>query len=117
LRRSLSILLLLIAPRCFAETFPSSAAAKDFTDKVMVKVAAGDIDGGLKMMKPYTIVPAPEFDSMVGQTALQLPIITARFGKGIGSEFIKQDKAGESLVRLFYVAKHERHAMRWFFYL
>lgn len=117
MRRLVAVLLLALAPACYAETFPSAKAARDYTDKVMAKVAAGDIEGGLKMIKPYIVVPAAEFDTMAGQTALQLPRLTERYGKSVGSEFIRQDKAGESLVRLQYVGKHERHAMRWSFYL
>lgn len=117
MKRTLAILLLALAPLCHAETFPSVDAARAFADKVMEKVAAGEIEEGLKMIKPYAIVPAAEFDAMVGQTSLQLPMITQRFGKSIGSEFIRQDAAGDSLVRLLYISKHERHAMRWFFYL
>lgn len=116
--RLIAFLLLFSAMQLsMADSFPTSAAAKDFTDKVMAKVATGDIQGGLEMMKPYTIVPSAEFDAMVGQAALQLPTITQRFGKSLGQEFIGEARVGESLVRLIYISRYERHAMRWRFFL
>ena len=83
----------------------------------MAKVATGDIHGGLKMIKPCTIVPSAEFDAMVGKATLQLPAITQRFGKSLGHDFITESKVGESLVRLIYIQRYECHAMRWRFLL
>jgi hypothetical protein len=100
-----------------ADTFPSAAAAKVFTDKVLAKVGAGDVEAGVSMIKPYTIIPAAEFEAMAGQIALQLPAVAQRFGKPVGSEFIKESKVGDSFVRLLYLSKYEKHAMRWNFYL
>ena len=112
----ISMSLLLSFSTCFAESFPSPSAAKEFADKVMAKVAKGDVEGGLKMMKPYSVVPSAEFDAAVGQIKLQLPAISERFGKSIGSEYILEEKMGESLFLLLYINKFERHAMRWRFY-
>jgi len=100
-----------------ASTFPSKTAAKAFTDQVMAKVATGDIVGGLKLMKPYTVVPSAEFDSMIGQVSLQLPAIGQRFGRSVGVEFINEQKVGESVEELVYLGKFERTVMRWRFYL
>lgn len=108
--------ILLFAPLAMADTFQSSTAAKEFTDKVMMRLAAGDFEGGLKMMKPYTIIPEAEFDAMMGQAKLQLPAISQRFGKPIGREFIREDKVGDSLVKIVQLLKHEKHALRWTFY-
>jgi hypothetical protein len=110
------ILLLLVfsmSPICMAGTFSSPVAAKEFTENVMSKVATGDIEGGLKMMKPYTIIPEAEFDAMIIQAKLQLPAITQRFGKSIGKEFVREDKVGDSLVRIIYLHKFELHPMQW----
>ena len=113
----IALLLFAASQMCIAQSFPSAGAARDFTNKIMTRIATGDIEGGLKMMKPYTIVPAAEFDAAVGQAALQLPAIAQRFGKSLSQESISESKVGESLVRLVYLQKFERHAMRWRFYL
>lgn len=116
-RIALIALLLAWSPLSLADTFPTTAAARSFTDKIMAKVAAGEIEAGVKMMKQYSAIPAAEFDAMVGQLALQIPVINQRFGKPIGSEFISEAKVGQSFVRLTYLSKYERHAMKWDFYL
>ena len=38
-----------------------------------------------------------------------------RFGKVIGSEFILERSAGESLLKIVQIQKFEKHAMRWTF--
>lgn len=117
MRIILALLLLGTTHIGLAESFSSIAAAKEFTNNVMTKVSTGDIQGGLKMIKPYSVIPSAEFDAMVGQSALQLPVITQRFGGPLGQEFISEAKVGDSLVKLIYLQKYERHAMRWNFYL
>jgi hypothetical protein len=99
-----------------AQGVPSMTDLRKVTDAAMVKVGSGDIEGGLKEIRPFTVIPSAEFDAMMGQLPLQLPGITARFGSSIGQEFIKEDRLGDSLVRLVYVNKFEKHAMRWLFY-
>lgn len=111
-----SALLVLIAAPAFAQGVPTLADLRKVTDTAMAKVGNGDIEGGLKAFRPLTIIPPAEFDAMLGQLPLQLPAITTRFGSSIGHEFIKEDLIGDSLVRLVYIHKFEKHAMRWMFY-
>ncbi len=86
------------------------------TDQVMVKVGTGDLDGGLTLMQPLTVIPTSEFEAATGQVKLQAPMYSQRYGPQMGSEFIKEEKVGDSLVRLTYIAKFEHHLMRWQFY-
>jgi hypothetical protein len=106
----------LSAAQAAGQGVPSVADLRKVTDSVMAKVGGGDIEGGLKIMRPLTIIPTAEFDVMLGQVPLQLPGISARFGASMGQEFLKEEKLGDSLVRLIYLHKFERHAMRWIFY-
>jgi hypothetical protein len=79
---------LLITTTVHAASLESKEAARKLTDQVMVKVASGDLHGGLLLMKPYTIIPESEFNVMLEQTKLQLPTIQGRFGKTLGAEFL-----------------------------
>ena len=81
----------------------------------MIKVSAGDIEGGLFLIKPYLVIPESEFNVMIEQTKLQLPIMQGRFGKVLGAEFIKEKTAGKSLLKIIQIQKFERHIMRWNF--
>jgi len=110
-----AMLFLLIATTASSATLDSREAAKKLTDQVMYKVAAGDIEGGLLLMKPYLIIPESEFNVMLEQTKLQLPTIQGRFGKVVGAEFIKEKTVGKSLLQIIQIQKFEKHIMRWNF--
>ncbi|MBJ7575465.1 hypothetical protein [Luteimonas sp. MC1828] len=81
----------------------------------MSKVAGGDLRGGMELARPYTIVPTAEFDAMIGQAELQVPMMTTRFGKSLGSELIRSDSVGESLVQVVQIHRFEKHATVWRF--
>ena len=63
-------------------------------------------------MQPLTVIPTSEFEAAAGQVKLQAPMYSQRYGPQTGSEFIKEEKVGDSLVRLTYIAKFEHHVMR-----
>ena len=98
-----------------AASLDSKEAARKLTDQVMAKVASGDLDGGLLLMKPYLIIPESEFKVMLEQTKLQLPAIQGRFGKILGAEFISEKVIGKSLLQIVQIQKFQKHVMRWRF--
>ncbi|GLI37492.1 hypothetical protein GHYDROH2_09930 [Geobacter hydrogenophilus] len=93
----------------------SKEAARNLTDQIMTKVATGDIEGGLLLMKPYVIIPESEFNVMLEQTKLQLPVIQGRFGKILGTEFISEKAVGKSMLQITQIQKFEKHVMSWKF--
>ena len=66
-------------------------------------------------MKPFLIIPESEFNVMMEKTKMQLPAIQMRFGKTIGSEFIKEKLVGYSLLQIVQIQKFEKHILRWDF--
>lgn len=100
-----------------AQGLGSIEDVRKLTDRVMAQVAGGDLEGGLKAFKSQTIIPSAEFDATLGQATTQYPMATARFGKSVGQEFIRDDRIGQSLARLIYIQRFEKHAIRWMFYL
>jgi hypothetical protein len=112
------LLLLLLASSAFADQkgLDTRVQIRAVTDQVMTKVGSGDLEGGLALMQPLTVIPTSEFEAAAGQVKLQAPMYSQRYGPQIGSEFIKEEKVGDSLVSLTYLAKFEHHAMRWQFY-
>lgn len=115
MKKVMAMVFSILATVVHAATLDSKEAAKELTDQVMAKVGAGDIEGGLILMKPYSIIPESEFTTMIEQTKLQLPMIQGRFGKIVGSEFIKEKSAGNSLLQVVHIQKFEKHIMRWNF--
>ena len=98
------------------KTLPDLKAVRALTATIMSKVAAGDLEGGLRIMQPYIVVPAAEFETTIGQAKLQVPVMAQRFGKSIGWEFLKEDQAGDRLLRIEQLQLFERHATLWTFY-
>jgi hypothetical protein len=115
-RVNILVLLLACHTVSFADTLASPADARRLADRVMAKVGAGEIESGLRLGKPFLIIPSSEFEAMIEQVKLQAPMMSQRFGKSIGSEFIREDKVGENLLRLTYAHRFEKHPMRWVFY-
>jgi hypothetical protein len=98
------------------EFLKSPAEARQLTDRVMSKLAAGELEAGLRVMQPYLIVPPAEFETMLGQAKLQNPMAAQRFGSRQGVEFVREERVGESVLRIIQIQKYERHPTRWVFY-
>lgn len=109
------VLILFMTTAANAASLESKDAAKTLTDQIMAKVASGDIEKGLLLMKPYLIIPESEFNVLLEQTKLQLPVMQGRFGKVVGAEFIKEKTVGKSLLQIVQIQKFEKHIMRWNF--
>lgn len=116
MRILLAVLLLAISMTSFADTLPNKSAAKDLAASVMEKVAKGEMDQGLELLRPYLAIPSPEFDVMKNQLALQAPMIKQRFGETLSFEYIGAEDVGESIMLIVYIQKFEKYAMRWKFY-
>lgn len=91
------------------------AAARQLTDRIMEKISKESIEAGMRLAKPYLIIPDAELESMIGQAKLQEPMMIQRFGKSVGYEFIREERAGEHLLRIIQIGRHERHVTRWSF--
>ncbi|MBI3528804.1 MAG: hypothetical protein HY067_12650 [Betaproteobacteria bacterium] len=98
------------------ETVPTPKEARAITDKIMAKVGVNDLDAAIKLLKPFTIVPEAEVDATFGQFKLQQSMIAQRFGASLGTEFVREEKVGESLLRITHIHRFDKHAMRWMFY-
>lgn len=105
------VLLFGLCSGALADTLKTPTEARQLTDRVMAKVGTGDIENGLKLLKPFFNIPSAEFDVMLGNMKMQLPVISQRFGKSIGYEFIREDKTGENLLRIVQIHKFQKHVM------
>ena len=58
-------------------------------------------------------MPAAELDNLAYQTRSQLNMVSSRFGKSIGIDYIRTQKAGQSFLKHTYIVKYEKHALRY----
>ena len=96
-----------------SKTLATPAEVRKFADGVLSSVGSGNYEAACKEMKPISVIPSAEFDVFTAQFASQRPSLLQRFGSAMGSEFVREEKAGESLIKLSYLAKHEKSGMRW----
>ena len=99
----------------YADTVATRADVRKVADSIMASVGAGSFDGAVKQIRTYAVTPAADFDVFVAQVTSQLPLLTQRYGPATGYDFVREDLAGESLIRLLYLEKHEKSALRWSF--
>ena len=116
--RDLALLLLLMLSPSVAmtEELKDSTAAVALAEKVVQKASTGDVRGGLEIARPYLATPSSQFDVLLGQLEMQAPVQAAQYGKSIGYELLRNDTVGDSLIRIVYIQKFERHAVAWIFY-
>ena len=112
----LIILTLFHSPIVLGDMLSSKDKAKELVRTIMSKVETGNTSEALDLMKPYLIIPLSEFDVMKNQLSLQAPMIEQRFGATLGVELADVQEVGESLMRVMYIQKFEKHLMRWRFY-
>jgi hypothetical protein len=99
-----------------ADTLKTESDVRSFADGVMEKLVTSGLPAAFDAMKPITVVPDAEFESAALSSKAQREKVGARYGKTIGYEYIATVKAGDSLLRLTYLEKTEKHALPWFFY-
>ena len=89
---------------------------RPFVDSVMKNVASGDLQSAFETMRPFIVISENELQSAALASKTQREQFGNRYGKTIGTEFIAQQKVGDSLVRIIYIEKTEKHALPWYFY-
>lgn len=98
-----------------AEVLADEAALRAFGDKVMQQVAKGDHAKALELLKPYSLQPAEEFKTTAEASQTSRAQHAQRYGKPVGYAFVNQKKVADSVLRLLYMEKTEKHALPWAF--
>lgn len=88
---------------------------RGFCDQVMDSLSKLKLDEVGAQIKANTFIPPSEMDAILGRVKLQMPMIVQRFGAPVGYEFIKEERVGQSFIRLTYVQRMERNGLPWHF--
>ena len=73
----------------------------------------GNAEASFETLKPYWPLPKEEIENLSYQTASQLKMVSSRFGKILGADFVSTQTVGNSFVRHTYLIKFEKHAIRY----
>jgi hypothetical protein len=96
-------------------TFASPRHCRQTCDDVMALIAKGSLGDAFRMLSPYWVFHGAEFTEYQVKTIKRMPSFAPRFGKSIGAVFAREEIVADTVLRLTYVQKFERHALRWTF--
>ncbi len=108
-------IIILFSVSARAESLKSLIEVKELTDKVMAIISLNEYDAAINMIKKYSTIGESEFGVLQSQMKAQAPTIKSSYGDVVKTEFIKQETAGESFVKIIQLSKHEKYALRWIF--
>lgn len=112
--RRLSIILLLTFSFCAnGKELNSFSDVEELSQQAMTLVGKGEPADAIQLFRPHMSIPDAEFQMAFEQLRLQQPVMDQRFGKTIGSEYISNERYGESWAQVTFLQKFENHAMRW----
>lgn len=115
MKLSVALAACLLSLPVLADTLSDLDAVRAVSDKAMVQIGSGRTDEGLRILKPYSAAEPAEFDGLIAQVNKQVPAMEARFGKVVGYERVREDRAGESLMQISYLQKYDLSGIRWVF--
>ena len=107
---------ILLSIMCFAASANTLTTPKQTQKLCMTAVShlsTGNVDQSFNTLKAFWPMPAAELDNLAYQTRSQLNMVASRFGKPIGIDYIRTQKAGSSFLKHTYIVKYEKHALRY----
>lgn len=95
------------------EALKNVKATKRLAENVVLLVEQNSIDDAFKQLKEYWPLTSVEIEDLLAHTKEQRQLVTERFGKPIGIEFVRTEHVGDSMVRHVFIEKFEKHGLRW----
>jgi hypothetical protein len=96
-------------------TFGTTREITTRLDAFMQLLVDGENAAAFELLAPYWPFGAEEVAGVRRSLEENADTILARYGELIGYELAQRQEIGSSLVRFTYLAKYERHALRWSF--
>lgn len=112
-------LLALPAFLTFAQNAPPLKTDRDvqaLCEQALAGIQAGAFVQGIAVLRPYaTSISTEDVDSLEKQLGEQAPTIRKNYGDAIGFLFISKETLANTVLKLVYLVKYERHIIRWTF--
>ena len=117
MKRLTTLLLVMTCSGALAGPAASPEEARKVTDAAMHDIAQGRVKAGFDRLKPHAVAEPGHIDMAATQSegGLKAPAMIERYGSSLGFEFVREERAGSSLVRYLYLHKFENNALRWRF--
>ncbi len=98
-----------------ANSLQSQNEIKPLLEKVMAKIAKGNIAEAIMMVKPYMTLPGEQAEAMILQSKSSRKQSSEIIGKTFGYEYLGKKKVASSLIRFVYLEKSEKAPIIWTF--
>jgi len=113
MKKIFGIVVCLMFTNLIAKPITDVKGTKELCGKAAMEFGKGNYKESFNLTKPYSVVPSEELDNAAYQTENALKRLSSRFGKPIGSEFLKTEVAGSSVLKHTYIGKFENTAARY----
>ncbi len=105
--------------RAFAQDAPllrSESDVQDLCDRALSNIVNGDISQGIGVLRPYaTSISKEDVDALEAQITGQTPTIQKNYGQPLGYLLISKDNLRDTVMRMTYIVKYQKHLIRWNF--
>lgn len=117
LRNLLALCVLCSVAAASAQTrfLSSPAEVRKVAEGIVASVAAGNLGGAVKELRPLSVIPLADFDVFEAQLNSQQANLLRQFGSPTGYEYVREDRVGTRMVRHQFMVFHEKSALRWNF--
>lgn len=112
---ALITLCLCLSANAQSKRLANEAEVKRAAEGIVAAVAAGNVQGALKELRPLSVIPSTEFDVFEAQVNSQHANLLRQFGESDGYELAREDRVGSRLLRLQYLVFHKNAPIRWVF--
>ncbi|EON90563.1 hypothetical protein MARLIPOL_18148 [Marinobacter lipolyticus SM19] len=109
----IGFLALTFSINAFAGSLLTVEDTKSLCQKAADTFGAGKAKESFNILQPYWPMPSEEINNLAYQTETQLKMVSERFGKILGADFVGTKVAGTSFVKHTYIGKFEKHAVRY----
>ncbi len=107
------LLALTFSATSLAEPILGIEGTKQLCQNAADAFGTGNSTKSFEILKPYWPIAEQEIDALAYQTEAQLKMVSDRFGKILGADFVNTKVAGTSFVQHTYIGKFEKHAVRY----
>jgi len=113
MKQLFTALTLLLFPLSSFAGFATKAEVGEVSDEFMTLVEAEKYNEAFALLKPDWPVAEEDYQTLKTMTAEQMVVVKNGFGAVTGAEWIRTEEIGESYIRLTYLQKFEKHALKW----
>ena len=109
----ISIISMVFCASALGATLDNSNATKELCGSAVDAFSSGNPRNSYEILREHWPLPDEEITNLAYQTESQLKMVSSRFGKILGADFVGTKMAGSSFIEHTYIAKFEKHAVRY----